>query len=77
MTCQVIRTAPGPRMTVEFKRGLDDSLTVVALEDALGQANAWSALRPSAAAKGPSKNKFQVSLDPCQFSSSLCRGLMV
>jgi DNA invertase Pin-like site-specific DNA recombinase len=28
-------------------------------------------------AKGPSKNKFQVSLDPCQFSSSLCRGLMV
>jgi hypothetical protein len=50
MTCQVIRTAPGPRVTVEFKRGLDDSLTVVALEDALGQANAWSALRPSAAA---------------------------
>ena len=30
-----------------------------------------------AAAKGPSKNKFQVLLDPGQFSSSECRGLMV
>src|SRR5947209_5293743 len=26
---------------------------------------------------GPSKNKFQDSLDPGQFSSSVCRGLMV
>jgi group II intron reverse transcriptase/maturase len=26
---------------------------------------------------GPSRNKFQVSLGPCQFSTFLCRGLMV
>jgi ParB family chromosome partitioning protein len=40
ITSQVIRTATGPRVTVEFKRGLDDSLVVAALEDALGQAKA-------------------------------------
>jgi len=40
VTSQVIRTAPGPRVTVEFKRGLDEALTVAALEDALGQAKA-------------------------------------
>ena len=40
VTSQVIRTATGPRVTVEFKRGLDDSLIVAALEDALGQAKA-------------------------------------
>ena len=40
VTSQVIPTAPGPRVTVEFKRGLDDSLIVAALEDALGQAKA-------------------------------------
>ena len=40
VTSHVIRTATGPRVTVEFKRGLDDSLIVAALEDALGQAKA-------------------------------------
>jgi hypothetical protein len=33
-------------VTVEFKRGLDDSLTVAALEDALGQAKARRCATP-------------------------------
>ncbi|HMB04050.1 MAG TPA: ParB/RepB/Spo0J family partition protein [Isosphaeraceae bacterium] len=40
ITARTLRTAPGPRVTVEFGRGLDDALIVAALRDALGQAEA-------------------------------------
>ena len=36
-TTRVIRTTRGPRVTVEFKKGLDDALIVAALEEALSQ----------------------------------------
>jgi len=36
-TTRVIRTTTGPRVTVEFKKGLDDALIVAALEEALSQ----------------------------------------
>ena len=34
---RVIRTTAGPRVTVEFKKGLDDALVVAALEEALAR----------------------------------------
>jgi ParB family chromosome partitioning protein len=37
VTTRVIRTTTGPRVTVEFKKGLDDALIVAALEEALSR----------------------------------------
>jgi ParB family transcriptional regulator, chromosome partitioning protein len=48
-TSRTIRTGPGPRITVEFKRGLDDSLIRAALVDALGQLDAAGEGRGEAA----------------------------
>jgi hypothetical protein len=36
----VIRAATGAKVTVEFRKGLDDDLVVAALRDAPGQAEA-------------------------------------
>jgi ParB family chromosome partitioning protein len=40
VTTTTLRTAAGPRVTVEFRKGLDDALTLVALEDAASQIRA-------------------------------------
>jgi ParB family chromosome partitioning protein len=40
VTSRVIRTETGPRVTVEYGRGLDDALIISALENALEQARA-------------------------------------
>lgn len=52
ITERVLRTAAGPRVTVEFQRGLDDALVVAALKEALGLAEARSATEGHAAAEG-------------------------
>jgi ParB family transcriptional regulator, chromosome partitioning protein len=49
VTSRVIRTAPGPRVTIEFKRGLDDAMIRAALVDALGQIDGAELGRPEAA----------------------------
>jgi ParB family chromosome partitioning protein len=49
LTSRTIRTAPGPRITVEFKRGLDEAVIVAALEDALDQMRAARQDREEAA----------------------------
>jgi ParB family chromosome partitioning protein len=50
VTSHVLRTGAGPRVTVEFKRGLDDTLIRTALVEALAQVDArLSAGSPEAA----------------------------
>jgi ParB family transcriptional regulator, chromosome partitioning protein len=50
VTTRVFRTAPGPRLTIEWRKGLDDDLVLAALADAIGQINAARAPGDSAAA---------------------------
>jgi hypothetical protein len=44
-TSRVIRTAAGPRLTIEYRKGLDDSLILADLEEALAQVRAAVATR--------------------------------
>jgi hypothetical protein len=46
----VFRTKPGPRLTIEFRKGLDDELIRAALVDALGQLDATRPAGDQAAA---------------------------
>jgi ParB family transcriptional regulator, chromosome partitioning protein len=50
VTTRVFRTAPGPRLTIEWRKGLDDDLVLAALADAIGQINAERAPGDSAVA---------------------------
>jgi ParB family transcriptional regulator, chromosome partitioning protein len=50
VTTRTFKAAAGPRVTVEFKRGLEDPLVVAALEDVLQQARALLATEDQQAA---------------------------
>jgi ParB family chromosome partitioning protein len=50
ITTRTFKAAAGPRVTVEFKRGLEDPLVVAALEDVLQQARALLATEDQQAA---------------------------
>jgi hypothetical protein len=50
VTFSVFRTKPGPRLTIEFRKGLDDELIRAALIDALGQLDATRPAGDQAAA---------------------------
>jgi ParB family chromosome partitioning protein len=50
VTSRALKTSAGPRVTVEFKRGLDDALVLAALEEAAAQVRAGLAGAGQAAA---------------------------